>query len=272
MPRRVPPLQAKSWGWGQGGQINWHFLSIQTKNLNRSGLKDIINYVLKHWWTRHFVAVIQLLNLCPTFWDPMNCSTPGFPVLPHLPEFAQTHVHWVSDVIQPSHLLSSPSPPTFNLSQHQRLPSVSSSHQIAEVLEFQLQHHFFQQYSGLISLRIDWFDFLAVQEILKSLLQHHSWKPSVLQCSAFFMIQLSHQYMTTEKTTALSIWTFVSRVMSLLFNLLSRSVMASLSRSKRLNFTAIVTICSDSGVKIKSLFPLFPHLFAIRWRDWMPWS
>ena len=122
----------------------------------------------------------------------MDCSTPGFPVHYHLPEFTQTHVHWVSDDIQPSHPLPSSSPPSFNLSQHQGLFQwVSSSHQVAKVLEFQLQHHPSNEYSGLISFRMDWLNLLADQRALKSLLQHHSSKASILQCSAFFMVQLS---------------------------------------------------------------------------------
>ena len=90
------------------------------------------------------------------------------------------------------------------------------------------------EYSGLISFRLDWFDLLAIQGTLKNLLQHHNAKPSVLQCSAFFMVQLSHSYMTTRKTIVLIIWNFVSKVMSLLFNMLSRFVIAFLSRSKHL--------------------------------------
>ena len=90
------------------------------------------------------------------------------------------------------------------------------------------------EYSGLISFRVDWFDLLAVQRTLKSLLQHHSSKASILWCSAFFMVQLSHAYMTTGKTIALTRWTFVGKVMSLLFNMLSRLVIAFLPRSKRL--------------------------------------
>ena len=106
----------------------------------------------------------------------MKCSMPGFPVLHYLPEFAQTHVHWVSDAIQPSHPLSPNSPPAFNLAQHQHLfPWVSSLHQVAKILEFQLQISPLNEYSGLISFRIDWFD-LAVQGTLKSLLQYHSLK------------------------------------------------------------------------------------------------
>ena len=102
------------------------------------------------------------------------------------------------------------------------------------------------EYSGLISLGIDWFDLLAVQGTLRSLLQHHSSKASVLRCSAFFMVQLSHPYMTTGKTIALTRRTFVGKVMSLLFNMLSRLVKAFLPRSKHL-LMAAVTICSDFG-------------------------
>ena len=147
----------------------------------------------------------------------MDCSMPGFPVLHLLPELAQTHVLFVSDAIQPSHPLLSPSPPAFNLSQHQDLFQwVSSSNQVAKILK--PQHHSFQWIFRVDFFRIDWFDLLAVQETLKSLLQHHSSKPSILQCSAFFTVQLSHPYMTTGKTIALTRRTFVGKVMSLLFN------------------------------------------------------
>ena len=147
---------------------------------------------------------------CLTLCDTMNHSTPGLPVHHQLPESTQTHVHWVSDAIQPSHPLSSPSPPALNLSQHQRLFQwVISSHQVATVLDFQLLH--------LISFRMDWLDLLAVQGTLRSLLQHHNSKASILLRSAFFMVQLSHPYMTTGKTIALTRRTFVGKVMSLLF-------------------------------------------------------
>ena len=96
------------------------------------------------------------------------------------------------------------------------------------------------EYSGLISFRMDWLDLLAVQWTLKSLLQHHSSKASILQCSAFFIVQLSHQYMTTRKTIAFTRWTFVGKVMSLLFNMLSRLVIAFLPRNKRL----LISCCS----------------------------
>ena len=132
------------------------------------------------------------------------------------------------------------------------------------------------EYSGLISFRIDWLDLLAVQGTLKSLFQHHSSKVSILWHSAFFIIQLSHPYMTTGKTIALTKWTLVGKVMSLLFNMLSRLVITFLPRSKRLlNFMAAVTTCSDledQENKSLSLFPLFPHLFPMKWWDQMPWS
>ena len=107
---------------------------------------------------------------------------------------------------------------------------------------------------------------LAVQGTLKSLLQHHSSKAPTLQHSAFFTVHLSHPYTTTGKTTALTRWTFVGKVMSLLFNMLSRLVIAFLSRNKHLNFMAAVNICAEFGAKknSRSLFPLFPHLFGMK--------
>ena len=120
-------------------------------------------------------------------------------------EFAQTHVHWVGDSIQPSHPLSSPSPPDFNLSQHQGLFKwVSSSPQVAKVLELLFSISPSNEYSGLISFRMDWLNFVTVQGTLKSLLQHSSSEASVIRCSAFFMVQFSHPYMTTGKIIA---WT-----------------------------------------------------------------
>ena len=152
----------------------------------------------------------------------MNRSTPDLAVYHQLPEFTQTHVHLVSDAIQPSHPLSSPSPPAPNPSQNQGLFQwVNSSHEVAKILEFQLQHHPSNEHPGLISFRMDYLDILAVQGTLKSLLQHHSSKASLLQHSAFFTVQLSHPYMTTGKTIALTRWTFVGKVMSLLFNMVS---------------------------------------------------
>ena len=162
----------------------------------------------------------------------MDRSTLGHSVHHYLPEFAQTHVHWVSDAIQHYHPLSHPSPLAVNFSKHQGLFQwVSSLHHVAKVWEFQLQHHSFQWTFSLISFRMDWLDLLAVQGTLKSL-QHHSSKAWILHHSAFFMVQLSHPYMPTGKIVALIRRTFVGKVMSLLFNRLSRLVIAFLPRSK----------------------------------------
>ena len=151
------------------------------------------------------------------------------------PEFAQTHIHWVGDVIQPSHPPSSPSPPAPNPSQHQSLFQwVNSSHEVAKYWSLSFNISPSNEHTGLISFRMDWLDLLAVQGTLKSLLQHHSSKASILRCSAFFTIQLSHAYMTTGKTIALTRWNFVGKVISLLFNMLSRLVITFLPRSKRL--------------------------------------
>ena len=165
----------------------------------------------------------------------MNDSTPGIPVHHQLLEFTQTHVHWVSDAIQPSHPLSSPSLPVLNLSQHQGLFKwVSSSHQVAKYWSFCFKISPSNDHPGLISFRMDWLDLLAVQGTIKCLLQHHSSKASILQHSAFFTVQLSHPYVTTGKTIALTRQNFVGKVMSLLFNMLSRLVITFLPRSKPL--------------------------------------
>ena len=137
--------------------------------------------------------------------------------------FSQTHVLWVDDAIQLTHPLLSPSPPALNLSQQQGLFQwVSSLHQVTKILE--LQHQSFQWMFRVDFLWIDWLYLLAVKGILNSLLQHHNSKASILCHAAFFMVQLSHLYITTGKTTVLTIWTFISKVMSLLFNMLSRFI------------------------------------------------
>ena len=142
---------------------------------------------------------------CPTLCDPMDCSMPGFPVHHQLPELTQTHVHQVSDAIQPSHLLSPPSPPTFNLSQHKGFSSESVLHiRWPKYWSFSFSISPSNEYLRLISFMIYWFDLLAVQGTLKSLLQHHSSKASILQHSAFFIVQLSHPHVTTGETTALT--------------------------------------------------------------------
>ena len=161
------------------------------------------------------VQFSSIAQSCLTLCDPMNRSTPGLPVHHQLPEFTQTHVHRVSDGIQPSHPLSSPSPPAPNPSQHQSLFKWVNSSHFPESGSFQMSQLFISDgqsigisastsvlpmnTQGPISFRMDWLDLLAVQETLKSLLQHHSSKTSILLCSAFFTVQLSHPYMTTGK-------------------------------------------------------------------------
>ena len=124
----------------------------------------------------NFVQFSSVAQSCLTLCDPLDCSPSGLPVDHQLPEFTQTHVHLVGDAIQPSHPLLSPSPPSFNLSQQQGLFQWVSSCQVAKVLEFQLQYQSFHEHSGVISFRMDCLDLLAVQETLKSLLQHHGSK------------------------------------------------------------------------------------------------
>ena len=136
----------------------------------------------------------------------MDCSTPGLPVHHRLLEFTQTHVHQVGDAIQPSHPLSSPSPPAFNLPQHQGLFNESALHiRWPKYWSFSFSVNPSNGYLRLISFSTDWFDLLAVQGTLKSLLQHHSSKASIFWHSAFFMVQLSHPYMTPGKSIALTI-------------------------------------------------------------------
>ena len=163
----------------------------------------------------------------------MDCSTPGFPVHYQLLELAQTHVHRVSDAIQPSHPLLSPSPLASIFPSIMVFSNESALHiRWTKYWSFSFSISPFDKYSELISFRMDWLDLFAVQGTLKSLLQHHSSKASVLRCSAFFMVKLSYPYMTTGKTIALNRQTFVGKTMSLLFNMLSRLVIAFLLRSK----------------------------------------
>ena len=145
----------------------------------------------------------------------MNRSMPGLPVHHQLPEFTQIHVHWVGDAIQPSHPLSSPSPLALNPSQHQSFPESTLHMRWPKYWSFSFSIIPSKEIPGLISFRMDWLDLLAVQGTFKSFLQHHSSKASILRCSAFFTVQLSHPYMTTGKTIALTRWTLVGKVMSL---------------------------------------------------------
>ena len=173
---------------------------------------------------------------CLTLCDPMDCSMPGFPIHHQLLELTQIHVHWVADAVQPSHPLSPPSPPSSPIFPSIRVFSNESVLHIRwpKYWSFSFSISPSNEYSGLISFRNDWLDLLAVQGTLKSLLQYHSSKASILWHSAFFIVQLSHPHMTTGKTIAITRWTFVGKVMSLLFNMLSRLVLAFLLRSKHL--------------------------------------
>jgi len=162
----------------------------------------------------------------------MNLSTPGLPVHHQLLESTQTHVHRVGDAIQPSHPLSSPSPPA------SIFPSIRVfSNESALLIKWPKYWSFSfnispsEEHPGLISFRMDWLDLLAVQGTLRSLLQHHSSKASILQCSTFFIVQLSHPYITTGKTIALTRRTFADKIRSLLLNMLSRLVITFLPRS-----------------------------------------
>ena len=175
----------------------------------------------------------------------MDCSTPDLPVHRQLPELTQTHVYWVGDAIQPSHPL-------------RLLPSICPSIRVfsnelvllirwPKYWSFSFSISPSNEYSGLISFRMDWSDLLAVQGTLKSLLQHHSSKASILQCSAFFIVRFSHPYMTIANTIALTWWTFLGNDVSV-FNTLSKLVITFLPRSKAsFNFMAAFTICSDFG-------------------------
>ena len=180
----------------------------------------------------------------------MDCYSPVFPVHHQLSELAQTHVHRVGDAIQPSHPLSS------LLLLPSIFPSIRGfSNESTLRIRWPKDWRFSfsispsNEYSGLISFRMDWLDLLADQGTLKSLLQHHSSKASILQRSAFFTVQLSDPYMTTGKTIALTRRTFVGKVMSLLFNMLSRLVTTFLPRSKPL---LISWLQSPSAVILES--------------------
>ena len=147
-------------------------------------------------WNLPSVQFSWVAQLCQTLCNPMDCSTPGLPVHHQLPEFTQTHVHWVGGAIQPSHPLWWPlsplSPSVF--------PSIRVfSNESVLLIRFSFSISPSNEYSGLISFRMDWLDLLEVQEILKSLLQHHSSKALILRCSAFFIDQISHLYMLLEK-------------------------------------------------------------------------
>ena len=169
---------------------------------------------MHHWslsWCSH--SILQFSSVtqsCPTLCDPMNRSTPGLPVHHQLPEFTQTHVHRVRDTIQLSHPLSSPSPPAPNPPSIRVFSNESTLRmRRPKYWSFSFSIILSKEIPGLISFRMNWLDLLAVQGTLKSLLQHHSLKASILWRSAFFTVQLSHPYMTTGKTITLTRRTLV---------------------------------------------------------------
>ena len=199
----------------------------------------------------------------------MNHSTPGLRVHHHLPEFTQTHVCRVRDAIQPSHPLSSPSPPAPNPS-HIRVFSTEST-----LLRWWPTYWSFsfslipsKEIRGLISFRMDWLDLLAVQRTLKSLLQHHSSKASILWRSAFFTVQLWHPHMTIGKTITLTRRTLVGKVMILLLNMLSRLVITFLPRSKCL---LISWLQSPSAVILEPHQNEISHCFHC-FPIYLPWT
>ena len=200
---------------------------------------------------------------CLTLCDPMNCSMLGLPVHHQLPESTQTYVHWVGEAIQPFHPLSSPSAPASIFSSIRVFSNESALHiRWPKYWSFSFNISTSNEYPGK-SFRMDWLDLLAVQGTLKSLLQHHSSKASILWQSAFFIVQISHPHITTRKAIALMRRTFVDIIMFQLLNMLSSLVITFLPRSKHL---LISWLQSPSAVileptKIKSA--LFPHLFAM---------
>ena len=164
---------------------------------------------MKRCSTSFIIQFSSVAQSCLTLCNCMDCSIPGLPVYNQLPEFIQIHVHWVGDAIQPSHSLWFPSPSAFNLSSI-RVFSNESALRIkwSKYWSFSFSIIPSNEYSGLVSFKMDWLDLLAVQGTLKSLLQHHISKASILRHSAVFISQLSHPYMTTGKI-ALTRWTFV---------------------------------------------------------------
>ena len=212
------------------------------------------------------VCVYQFSSIaqsCLTLCNPMNRSMPGLPVHHQLPESTQSHVHLVGDAF--SHLIL-----TLIL-----LPSILPSIRIfsnestvrmkwPKYWSFSINISPSNEHPGLISFRMNWLDLLAVQGTLKSLLQHHSSKPSVLQCSAFFTVQFSHPHMTTRKTIALTRWTFVGKGMSLLLNMLSRLVITFLPRSRHLLISWLqspsAVILKPRNIKSGTVFTVSPSI------------
>ena len=207
---------------------------VKQEKIN-SNFENIETQTYRKYRLLYFKGSVQFSSVaqsCPTLCEPMDCSMPGLPVYHQLPELTQTHVHWVSDAIQPSILCCSLLLPP-SIFPSIRVFSNESALRIRWPKNWSFSFNISpsNEYSGPISFRMDWLDLLAVQGTSMSLLQHHSSKASILQRSAFFIVQLSHSYMTTGKTVALTRQTFVGKVMSLLFNMLSRFVIRQKDRT-----------------------------------------
>ena len=201
-----------------------------------------------------YICCCSMAKSCPALCDSMDCSTTGSYVLHYLPEFAQIHVHWIGDAIQLSHpllpLLLLPSIfPSISVFSNESALYIRR----ANYRSFSFSISPSNEYSELFSFRIDWFDFLTIPGTLKNLLQHHSSKASIFWRSVFFMVQLSQPYMTTEKTIAVTIWTFVVQVMSLLFNTVYVHHSSPSKEQASLNFIATVPMINDLGVQEKKI-------------------
>ena len=217
------------------------------------------------WATSMPVQFSSVTQSCPTLHDPMNCSMPGLPVHHQLLEFTQTHVHQVSDAIQPFHSLSSPFPPAPNPSQHQSLFQwVNSSHEVVKVLEFQFQHHSLQR-----NPRADLFQNGLVGSLCSPRDSQESSPTPQFKSINSLALSVLHSptltsNMTTGKTIALTRQTFVGKVMSLLFNMLSRLVISVLPRSKRLLISWLqspsVVILEPRKIKSDTVFTLSPSI------------
>ena len=254
-----------------GCQLHCELLDSEVTSITELSLLCCKKVLLAKLWI--FSQIISQFSQSLSFvWlcDPIDCSMPGFSVDHQLLELAQTHVHQAGDAIQPSHPLSPllqsfPASGSFQMSQFftsdgQSIGILAS----ASVLQW------------LISFRMDWLDLLAVQGTLKSPMHHHSSKAQILQCSTFFIVQFSHPYMTTRKNIALPRQTFVGKVMSLLFDILSRLVIAFLQRSKQLlisrlhsSSAVILALKKMESATVTIVSPSICH--EVMGPDVMPW-